>query len=1208
MKNIFVLILLLVAATCTPVCSQDLQQVTVEWLKVNNGKFIIFNAYEDNGGALPKVRDIARLFIEVAPEGDNVNRPKKSNIYHNDTRRVGKLWFYALKASEPFRNKIGLEDDNIGEIRRLYGKSSGTIDNSLSAAQWRLIIPKLIEAKKPIEIGGRSVNFVEVTDEYRKAFSHEIAEINALLSEVANYRLESNIILPHLEYDRLSLEYVPSDGGDKAPPIKSKASQTDIVLDLTALSKKVKTFKVILPDDQEMRVTALSNIHPNIELVTHKGKDSVIIGGKNSTFSIQLDNLLSDRDVRMTDCIIKLKNLETGRRHQLKFSGTISKHLPVKVSEVTKHEELKENSSLIQITNNNKYPVTVGKEHVKVKSEIAKTSAVFSIYDGLRGKEFEGFTIKQQSSRNIVVALGVLNGMFVEGDKYQADFVVTDPSGKDISQPIRGVYQEVKEQLSYHKLAFKLSMLFILMVLSSIAFIRGTKFQSDRKEIKKQLLLLQTGFVIVLGSIIGAADHIPSGSNAALLIYNYSEVVAAFVFFVSACVMSARNSEIELKIGDSFALSLIILIVPFLMMNETSKMAAGWMSGLYESIASKPAFKWLLLALIACVMVRMLIKRENNGNPVAWEDLKERFKSIGSKINKSQDELGEFQGQGRGQDHGTQEKHGCRVNNLNVDEEIERFKALEPSMQESEYEKMIHIRNNFVSLIEDSLKLDMKPFLDDSGGVERDKMVPVLKKYHESSGMLNSVEEILCKVGIARDESKLLDKLEIVILEQKQNSTQLTKLYQLLEVEEERRTHDCALKKITDLKNSYKRGLKIIDEMDGEKARFISDINALIGTSEFLNMFAREHKLMGIIEKEERTFADVVEVVEMMKTEFGDMVDRNKKDIEAMADRNKKDIEAMADRNKKDIEAMADRNEKELETMAERNKKALDGERDKRRGLDALCEKLKETIEPCVDFLMLKGKNKTQIMEGRSVDFFSEHLNFFNANEACIPLYIRQFEALVAYLDLTFQEINRKIPADTTFQTFINNILGKKGYTGLAHLRAVLGENGQRDELFRLLDVKDHQDIMKIDKKVFYDNIINDILNPILDEISKLYLYSKVEHDGLNLVEAFKDGHLDVVAVNEAFCHVKASLKSQFEIEIDTPLLFQDRFNKEIHEAQNNPNIDTLFWDDKSVVKAIQTTINQLEIGTIYDVYSIGIKSPELGVDRKSKLIAKNEN
>ena len=167
------------------------EEIKVDWCKSNDGKYIIFNAYETTVRPI----DIAALLIEVDPSKDRIYT--RTEITSNDTFYVKPgAYFYARKEADDFLNKIGLNGQTILDFKKEITGKHGEAKH-IWPAQWKVYIAAMTSRPTAnFSIGNKEVFFKKLVGQNYDLFK---PEIDKLFKE----KIWSNPKLPHFDIGRV---------------------------------------------------------------------------------------------------------------------------------------------------------------------------------------------------------------------------------------------------------------------------------------------------------------------------------------------------------------------------------------------------------------------------------------------------------------------------------------------------------------------------------------------------------------------------------------------------------------------------------------------------------------------------------------------------------------------------------------------------------------------------------------------------------------------------------------------------------------------------------------------------------------------------------------------------------------------------------------------------------------------------------------------
>jgi hypothetical protein len=260
----------------------------------------------------------------------------------------------------------------------------------------------------------------------------------------------------------------------------------------------------------------------------------------------------------------------------------------------------------------------------------------------------------------------------------------------------------------------------------------------------------------------------------------------------------------------------------------------------------------------------------------------------------------------------------------------------------------------------------------------------------------------------------------------------------------------------------------------------------------------------------------------------------------------------------------------------------------------------KEVIDSITKFF--KISNNCIIENAESIKSnLQHHVNYLQKNDLYIPKYIQNYEILLRYFLDNFIKIEHNIKKDSKFRKlFINVLHGEKGDTGLNRALSTIGRTQFRKPLYNDLLINHHTEFATITKKDFYDRHMKKYFIPILNDFYKIILYRNISNKNVKLYQQFYKDGVNIKLLDGVEGYINGALISNFDIHLPPLKLFIDKFNEKLHEpAQGRSVLLGLSPEYKSVCKILEKDI-------IYDLNFIGIKSKELGIDERHKVICKH--
>ena len=230
---------------------------------------------------------------------------------------------------------------------------------------------------------------------------------------------------------------------------------------------------------------------------------------------------------------------------------------------------------------------------------------------------------------------------------------------------------------------------------------------------------------------------------------------------------------------------------------------------------------------------------------------------------------------------------------------------------------------------------------------------------------------------------------------------------------------------------------------------------------------------------------------------------------------------------------------------------------------------------------------------------FDKSVEYLENKEAFLPNFILTTQKFLITIDKDIDIILEKMDSNSEFKNLFEIIsVGSNKNAGIKEAKKIIGSKGNRIELFKLFKVDKFQEFIDIDEKRFYNEFLSSYFIPVIDDISRIFLYKNINFDGMCVKDDFIEQSIDVSLVDEIFYHTKASLKEIFQIDLITPVLFHDMFDNTKHEQSKYANVHKL----NNKLRDAQTKLNR---NIIYDIYSVGIISEKLGLNKKPKVAYK---
>ena len=260
--------------------------------------------------------------------------------------------------------------------------------------------------------------------------------------------------------------------------------------------------------------------------------------------------------------------------------------------------------------------------------------------------------------------------------------------------------------------------------------------------------------------------------------------------------------------------------------------------------------------------------------------------------------------------------------------------------------------------------------------------------------------------------------------------------------------------------------------------------------------------------------------------------------------------------------------------------------------------KIKTFFTPIIELLekdmsessWLSEKNK-QLLNNIQCSFKDLNING--------PIYIKNYYFLLFEMDYYLKKIAQDINRNSIFKELFSIMLhGEKGTGGLKSAIERFGRLGVRDKLLEELEINNTRRLKNLNKKSFFEKHINPIFVPILNDFTRICLYSKVNFGDLNLTAKLQDDGLDINLLYELFKYIKIFLKNNFGLELKEINLFEDKFEGNEHVSYGRSALMLIYPD-------LQKQLHSLNKNIIYDIYSVGLDSTELGIHIKPKVLVK---
>jgi hypothetical protein len=214
--------------------------------------------------------------------------------------------------------------------------------------------------------------------------------------------------------------------------------------------------------------------------------------------------------------------------------------------------------------------------------------------------------------------------------------------------------------------------------------------------------------------------------------------------------------------------------------------------------------------------------------------------------------------------------------------------------------------------------------------------------------------------------------------------------------------------------------------------------------------------------------------------------------------------------------------------------------------------------------------------------------------------YMRSFQELLLNMERSMKTLEQEMSPSFPLKIIVRDILyGSAGNAGVVNSVKLLGKPGSFGELMQLFGLKREFELTEITPEIFYKKYIETRFIPVLNDFMRLYLYQFIDFDGLKMLDDYKEYNINVGILNIIHASFKDTL-SRIDIKIsDNIRLFRHALNDEIHDPKSTPSYLMKF--DKYNNKRRE----KLQDGIVYDIYTIGIRSETLNINKKTQVIYK---
>lgn len=214
-----------------------------------------------------------------------------------------------------------------------------------------------------------------------------------------------------------------------------------------------------------------------------------------------------------------------------------------------------------------------------------------------------------------------------------------------------------------------------------------------------------------------------------------------------------------------------------------------------------------------------------------------------------------------------------------------------------------------------------------------------------------------------------------------------------------------------------------------------------------------------------------------------------------------------------------------------------------------------------------------------------------------LPEYIREFRKLITKLDRTFGELYEQVPSQSLFHKLFGDIWkGEKGNAGIERACKLLS----KEKIAQTFGVTSILDLRDISRKQFYARFIQRRLMVEVNRIVRLGLIQQIPSEALSVSKVFVRDSIEGWVIAHAFYELRYVLRKHFHLELRTVELFKTRFDATKHKkapADTNA-IKVLFPEALKKV-------SELPPGVVYEIFSVGLYSEELGIDTQPYVLYK---
>jgi hypothetical protein len=199
---------------------------------------------------------------------------------------------------------------------------------------------------------------------------------------------------------------------------------------------------------------------------------------------------------------------------------------------------------------------------------------------------------------------------------------------------------------------------------------------------------------------------------------------------------------------------------------------------------------------------------------------------------------------------------------------------------------------------------------------------------------------------------------------------------------------------------------------------------------------------------------------------------------------------------------------------------------------------------------------------------------------AYTPRFVANFEQLVADLVALYEQIGRHA-ASGRLAAAVNVVLN--GANADNGLRAVAEGLGQ-DALLARLGLERARDLRRLTPERFWRELVDPQFRPVIDNVAKLGLYARSRSPEIDMGRRLDGEGVDPAQLESALALVETRLRADFQIELHTVRLFEERFDAAAHEtARHSTLVHTL--------PELDPLIGRLPPRTVYDVTSVGVRA-----------------